>query len=133
MSNTEILMTTIEKCGQIGATVLNGDAACDQYVNELRKLIGILKNASDDDITATGYPANIKNTVRMDRYLINDTVTEEPDQLSLLSTLVTYVACYREGMPEHSREYMDRVTALRKEIEQFYEIEAMRFCGSDGC
>ena len=133
MNNSAGLTTAIEKCGQIGKEVLSGNAACDQYVKELAKLIGILKNTSEEDIAATGFPANIESTVRMDRYLINDTVTEEPDQLSLLSTLVTYVACCGEGMSEHSREYMDRVTALRKEIEKFYETEAIRFCGSDGC
>ena len=69
----------------------------------------------------------------MDRYLIDGTVTEEFDQLSLLSTLVTYVSCNGEGRPGHSAEYMNKVTALRKVIEEVYGTEAMRFCGSDGC
>ena len=86
-----------------------------------------------DEIKAAAYPANIENTILMDQYLIEGTVTEEFDQLSLLSTLVTYVACNSEGRPGHSAAYMDRVTALRKVIEEVYGTEAMRFCGSDGC
>jgi hypothetical protein len=69
----------------------------------------------------------------MDRYLIAGTVTEEFDQLSLLSTLVTYVSCNGKGRPGHSTEYMNKVTALRKVIEEEYGTEVMRFCGSDGC
>ena len=72
-------------------------------------------------------------TIRMDKFLVLDTVTEEFDQLSLLSTLATYVECNSEGRPGHSAAYMDRVTALRKVIEEVYGTEAMRFCGSDGC
>ena len=69
----------------------------------------------------------------MDKFLVLDTVTEEFDQLSLLSTLATYVECNSEGRPGHSAAYMDRVTALRKVIEEVYGTEAMRFCGRDGC
>ena len=61
----------------------------------------------------------------MDRHLIDDTVTEEIDQLSLLNTVVTYIECNAEGMPEHSAKYMDRVTDLRKILESVYEKEAM--------
>ena len=69
----------------------------------------------------------------MHRYLIDGTVTEEFDQLSLLSTLVTYVSYNSEGRPGHSAEYMNKDTALRKVIDEVYGTEAMRVCGSDGC
>jgi hypothetical protein len=92
-----------------------------------------MKRISPEDIKAARYPANIESTMLMDRYLIDGTVTEEFDQLSLLSTLVTYVSCNSEGRPGHSAEYMNKVTALRKVIEEVYGTEAMRFCGSDGC
>jgi hypothetical protein len=92
-----------------------------------------MKTVTADEIRAAGYPANIQNTLLMDRHLIEDTVTEEIDQLSLLNTVVTYIECNTEGMPEHSAKYMDRVTDLRKILESVYEKEAMRFCGSDGC
>ena len=35
-----------------------------------------------------------------------------------------------EGMPEHSREYMDRVTALRHVIDDYYGEKSQQFCGS---
>ena len=97
------------------------------------QLLDIMKRISPEDIKAARYPANIESTMLMDRYLIDGTVTEEFDQLSLLSTLVTYVSCNSEGRPGHSAEYMNKVTALRKVIEEEYGTEAMRFCGSDGC
>ena len=92
-----------------------------------------MKRITPEDIKAAGYPANIESTILMDRYLIDGTVTEEFDQLSLLSTLVTYVSRNSEGRPGHSAEYMNKVTALRRVIEEVYGTEAMRFCGSDGC
>ena len=45
----------------------------------------------------------------------------------------TSLSCNGEGCPGHSTEYMNKVTALRKVIEEVYGTEAMRFCGSDGC
>ena len=105
----------------------------EQYKTDLLHLLEIMKTVTEDEIRAAGYPLNIQNTLLMDRHLIKDTVTEEIDQLSLLNTVVTYIECNAEGMPEHSVKYMDRVTDLRKILESVYEKEAMRFCGSDGC
>ena len=133
MTNTEKIKETIENCGRIGAQVLVQEAKGELYGRELLQLLEIMKSIAPDDIKAAGYPANIQSTLLMDQYLINGTVTEEFDQLSLLSTVVTYIACNGEGRPGHSTEYMDRVTALRKIIEEIYGTEAMRFCGSDGC
>ena len=92
-----------------------------------------MKTITEDEIKAAGYPANIQNTLLMDRHLIQDTLTEEIDQLSLFSTVVTYISCNGEGRPGHSAVYMDKVTALRKSLEEVYDKEAIRFCGSDGC
>ena len=133
MNNTEKLKSAIESCGRLGECVLNEETAGEQYRQRLLDLLEIMKSISRDEIKAAAYPANIENTILMDQYLIEGTVTEEFDQLSLLSTLVTYVACNSEGRPGHSAAYMDRVTALRKVIEEVYGTEAMRFCGSDGC
>ena len=133
MTNTERLRQIIEDCGRIGEDVLDRKAEGEQYRQELLQLLDIMKTVSQDEIQTAGYPANIQNTLLMDRYLIDGTVTEEYDQLSLLSTVVTYVACNSAGRPGHSAAYMDKVTALRKVIEEAYGKEAMRFCGSDGC
>ena len=133
MTNTEKIKETIENCGRIGAEVLAQEAKGEQYGRELLQLLEIMKSITPDEIKAAGYPANIQSTLLMDQYLINGTLSEEFDQLSLLSTVVTYVACNSDGRPGHSAEYMDRVTDLRKVIEEIYGTEAMRFCGGDGC
>ena len=131
--NMEKLKEAIENCARIGAEVLEQTADGEQYKQELLKLLDIMKTITRDEIKAAGYPANIESTLLMDQYLIDGTVTEEFDQLSLLSTVVTYAACNSDGRPGHSASYMDKVTALRKVIEEVYGTEAMRFCGSDGC
>ena len=133
MTNTERLKLSIENCGRIGADVLDHNAEGEQYRHELLMLLDIMKTISPDEIKAAGYPANIQSTLFMDQYLLDGTVTEEFDQLSLLSTVVTYAACNSDGHPGHSAAYMNKVTALRKVIEESYGTEAMRFCGSDGC
>ena len=133
MNNTEKLKNTIESCGSVGDKVLNNIADGEQYKEELLQLLGIMKVITSDEIKAAGYPNNIQNTLLMDQQLIDDTVTEEIDQLSLLTTVVTYIACNSEGRPGHSAAYMEKVTALRKALEELYDTEAIRFCGSDGC
>ena len=133
MTITEILKDKIDICGASGARALAGEADAEEYRNRLFDVLDVMKRASPDEIRAAGYPDNIRNTLLMDRHLIEDTVTGEIDQLSLLNTAVTYIACRAEGLPEHSAVYMDRVTDLRKLIERVYETDAMRFCGSDGC
>ena len=133
MSNVEKLRSSLELCGSIGEKVLAGEADGEQYRRGLLQLLEVIKAITRDEIKAAGYPANIENTLLMDQYLIAGTVEEEFDQLSLLSTLATYISCNSEGRPGHSASYMDRVTALRKVIEEVYGTEAMRFCGRDGC
>jgi hypothetical protein len=133
MTDAQKLKEIIEYCGIVGSKVLSHETKGEQYKNTLLQLLDIMKCISPEDIKAARYPANIESTMLMDRYLIDGTVTEEFDQLSLLSTLVTYVSCNSEGRPGHSAEYMNKVTALRKVIEEVYGTEAMRFCGSDGC
>ena len=123
----------IEICGLTGVKALKQEADGDQYRSDLLKVLEAMKAVTADEIRAIGYPVNIQNTLLMDRQLIDDTLTEEIDQLSLLNTVVTYIECNGEGMPEHSAKYMDRVTDLRKVLEQVYDKEAMKFCGSDAC
>lgn len=133
MNNTDKLKKSIDKCGMVGESVLKQETCGELYKQELLQLLEIMKTITPDEIRAADYPSNIESTLLMDQYLIGGTVSEEFDQLSLLSTLATYVACNSEGRPGHSAAYMDRVTALRKVIEEVYGTEAMRFCGRDGC
>ena len=72
----------------------------------------------------------VKNSLGADKSLIRKSFPKEADQISLISTLVTYEACRREGMPAHSRIYMDRVTALRHHIDHYYGERSQQFCGS---
>ena len=132
MNNTQKLINSIEAAGEAGVMALD-QADGIQYRDKLLEVLAIMKTVTADEIREAAYPVNIQNTLQMDRHLIEDTVTEELDQLSLLNTVVTYIRCKAEGMPEHSAKYMDRVTDLRKLMETVYEKEAMRFCGSDGC
>ncbi len=133
MNNTERFRETLERCGSTGAGVLSGEADKAEYTDALLVLLEILMDMDDDEIKAAGFPSNIEGTIRMDKFLIEKDVTNEFDRLSLLSTLSTYVECNSKGRPGHNAEYMDRVTALRKVIEEVYGEEAMRFCGRDGC
>ena len=132
MNNTQKLKNAIEAAGEAGVMALD-QADGIRYRDKLLEVLAIMKTVTADEIREAAYPANIQNTLQMDRHLIEDTVMEELDQLSLLNTVVTYIRCKAEGMPEHSAKYMDRVTDLRKLMEAVYEKEAMRFCGSDGC
>ena len=127
------LKEVIQKAGMTGVRVLNKETDAGQYRDDLLKVLEAMKSASESDIKVASYPANIQNTLLMDRHLITDTIAEEIDQLSLLNTVVTYIECNAEGMPEHSKVYMDRVTDLRKALESVYDTEAIRFCGTDGC
>ena len=133
MTNTDKLKNAIESCGLTGVRVLGHEAEGAEYRDSLLKVLELMRTVTADEIRNAGYPANITNTLVMDYHLIRDTLTEELDQLSLLNTVVTYIECKSEGMPEHSGVYMDRVTDLRKVIEQLYDAEAIRFCGTDGC
>ena len=76
------------------------------------------------------YEQNLITTILGDKVMMGSAVTKEADQISLLPTLVIYTQCKHEGMQEHSREYMDRVTKLRLKIDEYYGEESQKFCGS---
>ena len=46
----------------------------------MNQLLDLMKTVTADEIRAAGYPANIQNTLLMDRHLIEDTVTEWLDR-----------------------------------------------------
>lgn len=127
------LKNALECAGKTGIKVLNGEADGKEYVDSLLLALSAIKTATLGDIDACGYPDNIENTIRMDKYLIDGTLESEQDCLSLLSTLATYIEAYNEGLPEHSKTYMDRVTDLRHVIDDVYGAKAMPFCGTGEC
>ena len=130
---TDELAKVLEQAGRIGIKVLNGEADGKQYVDNLLAVLDAMKAATFEDIDECEYPDNILNTIRMDKHLIDGTLESEQDCLSLLSTLASYIEAYREGLPEHSKIYMDRVTDLRHVIDEVYGAKAMPFCGTGEC
>ncbi len=124
----ELLNQTM-KCVDMVQSVLDGSGE-NEYIEALKFLIPLVKSASDDIIDALPFAENILSSFRTDQKLMESAVTEEKDQVSMLSTLVIYIECMQEGMPEHSREYMDRVTKLRHVIDRYYGEKTQQFCGS---
>ena len=130
---TKELKRVLESAGEMGIKVLDKRVEGSSYVEALLLVLSVMKSVTPEEIKACGYPSNIESTIMMDRYLLDGTITEEHDCLSLLSTLVTYIEAFREGLPEHSKLYMDRVTDLRHVIDEVYGTKAMPFCGTGDC
>lgn len=129
LDNNKQLYEQIEKCAGLSASVLNGDDI-QLYVAELLVLKNVLHETSEEIIKTLPYEQNLITTILGDKVMMRTAITKEADQISLLSTLVTYTQCKHEGMKEHSREYMDRVTKLRLKIDEYYGDRSQKFCGS---
>ena len=110
--------------------VLNGELPVSDYINALLNLIGTVQVTSNDDIKRLSLPENVISTILADKVLIETRFTKEPDHVSMFSTLVAYYAFALAGEPDHSRKYMDAVTALRHKIDAHYQEETQKFCGS---
>lgn len=119
----------MEKCAELSASVLN-EADIQSYIDGLLELRNVLQETTDEAIKSLPYEQNLIATILGDKVMMSTAITKEVDQLSLLSTLVTYTQCKHERMKEHSREYMDRVTKLRLKIDEYYGDESQKFCGS---
>lgn len=100
------------------------------YVAALSSLLHALKACTQEEITECNIEPEICMSLGADKNIMQKAVAKEPDQISLLSTLVVYTKCHREGMPNHSRIYMDQVTAVRKHIDHYYNKKVQKFCGS---
>lgn len=109
---TDELLEHTMQCVDLVQSALDGSRETE-YIESLKQLIPLVRVASDEVIDSLPFAVNIRSSFRTDQKLMKSAVTEEKDQVSMLSTLVTYIECNQEGMPEHSREYMDRVTKLR--------------------
>ena len=102
----------------------------EEYVDSLRNVIRSVESASDDDIRQLPFPENILSTILANKVLIETRFREEKDRVSMFSTLAVYIACQKEGLPDHSRVYMDRVSAIRKRLNAYYGADTQKFCGS---
>lgn len=124
-----MLLEQTRICAGLVLPALDGTKQTE-YVEALQDMIPLLQAASSEEIDSLPFAENVLASFRTDRVLMKEAVKEEKDRVSMLSTLITYIACKQEGMPEHSREYMDRVTALRHKIDAYYGEKTQQFCGS---
>lgn len=126
----EKLLEKLDDAAKLVAPMLEEKISEEIYINALRELILALNETTAAEIEKLEIDFAVKNSLGADKSLIKKSFPKEADQVSLISTLVTYEACRREGMPDHSRIYMDRVTALRHHIDHYYGERSQQFCGS---
>lgn len=126
----EKLLEKLDDAAKLVAPMLEEKISEEIYINALRELILALNETTAEEVEKLEINFAVKNSLGADRSLIKKSFPKEADQVSLISTLVTYEACRREGMPDHSRIYMDRVTALRHHIDHYYGERSQQFCGS---
>lgn len=126
----EKLLEKLDDAAKLVAPMLEEKISEEIYINALRELILALNETTAEEIEKLEIDFAVKNSLGADKSLIKKSFPKEADQVSLISTLVTYEACRREGMPDHSRIYMDRVTALRHHIDYYYGERSQQFCGS---
>ena len=126
----EKLLEKLDDAAKLVAPMLEEKISEEIYINALWELILALNETTAEEIEKLEIDFAVKKSLGADRSLIKKSFPKEADQVSLISTLVTYEACRREGMPDHSRIYMDRVTALRHHIDYYYGERSQQFCGS---
>ena len=126
----EKLLEKLDDAAKLVAPMLEEKISEEIYINALRELILALNETTAEEIEKLEIDFAVKNSLGADKSLIKKSFPKEADQVSLISTLVTYEACRLEGMPDHSRIYMDRVTALRHHIDHYYGERSQQFCGS---
>ena len=126
----EKLLEKLDDAAKLVTPMLEEKISEEIYINALRELILALNETTAEEIEKLEIDFAVKNSLGADKSLITKSFPKEADQVSLISTLVTYEACRREGMPDHSRIYMDRVTALRHHIDHYYGERSQQFCGS---
>ncbi len=124
------LLEKLDEAAKLVTPMLEEKIDEETYVKALRQLILALNETTAEEIEKLEIDFAVKNSLGADKSLIRKSFPKEADQISLISTLVTYEACRREGMPAHSRIYMDRVTALRHHIDHYYGERSQQFCGS---
>ena len=126
----EKLLEKLDDAAKLVAPMLEEKISEEIYINALWELILALNETTAEEIEKLEIDFAVKNSLGADKSLIKKSFPKEADQVSLISTLVTYEACRREGMPDHSRIYMDRVTSLRHHIDHYYGERSQQFCGS---
>ena len=116
----EKLLEKLDDAAKLVAPMLEEKISEEIYINALRELILALNETTAEEIEKLEIDFAVKNSLGADKSLIKKSFPKEADQFSLISTLVTYEACRREGMPDHSRIYIDH----------YYGERSQQFCGS---
>ncbi|MBQ7372731.1 MAG: hypothetical protein IJW67_12790 [Blautia sp.] len=124
------LYESITAASEMVLPLLNGETLVDSYTTQISNIIDAVKNSSDDDIKGLPLQENVIATILADKKLIETRFQDKKDQTSMFSTLIVYIACLNEGLPDHSRIYMDRVTTIRKKLDTYFGEETQKFCGS---
>ncbi|MBQ7371246.1 MAG: hypothetical protein IJW67_05105 [Blautia sp.] len=124
------LKIILENCADLVLPTLQKEVSGDIYVKKIHELMESLEHMSEEEIKAFGFSKNVESSLLSDKSFLNSDFLKEADRVSLLSTLVTYAACQKEGFPEHSKVYMERVTELRHVIDAVYGESSRQFCGS---
>lgn len=124
------LYESIITASEMVLPLLNDDTPVDSYITQISNIIDTVKNSSEKDIKNLPLQENVIATILADKKLIETRFQDKKDQTSMFSTLIVYVACLNEGLPDHSRIYMDRVTAIRKKLDAYFGEETQKFCGS---
>lgn len=124
------LQEKLEACVALVMPTLQEACSPEEYAAALEALGADLLQAEREAFDALDVTANTRGSLWGDRRLMETVILNRPDRASLLSTMVVYEACAREGMRDHSRVYMDRVTALRKLLDAYYGETTQQFCGS---
>jgi hypothetical protein len=98
----EKLLEKLDDAAKLVAPMLEEKISEEIYINALRELILALNETTAEEIEKLEIDFAVKNSLGADKSLIKKSFPKEADQVSLISTLVTYEACRREGMPDHS-------------------------------
>ena len=101
----------------------------ESYALALEAFRDCLAICTADEIDASGIDPYLVTSLKADKNLLH-AFPANKDQVSLLSTLVIYEKCHLEGLPNHSRVYMDQVTQIRKQLDSYYGEKVQQFCGS---
>lgn len=104
---------------------LEGGTKEEEYIHAIIELVDELDCTDKETILSIDQEDDIKTTLCNDKSLINTSFSEETDRICLLSTLVIYEKCRREGMPNHSPKYTARVKKMKDLIKEFYHEPAV--------
>lgn len=126
-------MSCLQELLEAGITmvipVLKGETPIEQYIGRVKEIIEMLPGTDDEEIRSLQLEESVTATLCADKELLRTYFEKETDRVSLISTVLIFAQCRREGMPNHSPKYMKRVREIRLMIEAYYQDTAVNICG----